>query len=133
MYLLLVGLSACSYLPVIETPNREQSTSGGVQAPSESADAGGSSSDGGTAIGALLLQSRASQASGQYEEAASDIERALRIEPRNPYLWLELGNIRLATGNKQQAAALAQKAISMATYDANARRAAQRLIDRAAN
>jgi tetratricopeptide (TPR) repeat protein len=77
----------------------------------------------------LLSQSRVSQAAGQYPQAAADIERALRIEPRNAYLWLELGKIRLATGDRQQAIALAQKALSMAGEDGRARREAQDLID----
>lgn len=131
LYLLLIGLSACSYLPVNETPNRDQNTTGGMEDRTGSADTGSSASGAATASGELLHQSRASQAVGEYEQAASDIERALRIEPRNSYLWLELGRIRLATGNTQQAAALAQKAMNMANDDANARRAAQQLLEEA--
>ena len=129
LYSLLVGLSACTNFPVYEPPNRDQSTTGGTEGPSVSVDGNSSSGSAVTASGELLKQSRASQADGDYQQAASNIERALRIEPGDPYLWLELGKIRLATGDKQQAMALAQKAMSMASNDARARRAAQRLLE----
>ncbi len=131
LYFLLIGISCCSNFPMVETPGNDRSASVDMGIPTESAGTGVSSNGVTTASSELLKQSRASQALGDYEQAASNIERALRIEPGDPYLWLELGKIRLATGNKQQATALAQKAMSMASYDANARREAKRLLDEA--
>ena len=42
-------------------------------------------------------------ASGDFGQAAATLERALRIEPDNPLLWIELGRIRLAESNPAQA------------------------------
>jgi tetratricopeptide (TPR) repeat protein len=77
---------------------------------------------------ALLTQSRGHQAAGRYEEAAASIERALRIEPRQPVLWLELGNIRLKEGDFAQAESMGRKALSLATGDAALTARAEQLI-----
>ena len=61
----------------------------------------------------------------------ADIERAIRIEPRNPYLWLELGETHLALDDRQQAAATARKAMSVAGADRTAKAAAEDLLERA--
>jgi tetratricopeptide (TPR) repeat protein len=76
----------------------------------------------------LLSQSRAHQAAGRYPQAAASIERALRIEPRQPVLWLELGNIRLKEGDFAQAESLGRKARSLATGDAALTARAEQLI-----
>lgn len=77
---------------------------------------------------ALLTQSRGHQAAGRYEQAAASIERALRIEPRQPVLWLELGNIRLKEGDFGQAESMGRKALSLATGDAALTARAEQLI-----
>jgi tetratricopeptide (TPR) repeat protein len=76
----------------------------------------------------LLSQSRAHQAAGRYPQAAASIERALRIEPRQPVLWLELGNIRLKEGDFAQAESMGRKALSLATGDAALTARAEQLI-----
>lgn len=65
---------------------------------------------------------------GNYAVAASSIERALRIEPDNPLLWLELGKLRQAEGNHVQAENMARKAISMAITAPRIQADAWRLI-----
>ena len=50
----------------------------------------------GAASRALVTQAQTQMATKNYPVAASSIERALRIEPDNPLLWIELGKIRLA-------------------------------------
>lgn len=112
--------SGCVSLPATQPVHGEAGTAG-EPGPAPSA------------TSALQMQSRASVAQGNYAQASAAIERALRIEPNNPYLWLELGQIHLASGNRQQAAALAQKALSMAGDDAAAQVAARRLIEQAAS
>ncbi|MBL8199551.1 MAG: tetratricopeptide repeat protein [Chromatiales bacterium] len=77
---------------------------------------------------ALLTQSRGHQAAGRYEQAAASIERALRIEPRQPVLWLELGDIRLKEGDFAQAESMGRKALSLATGDAALTARAEQLI-----
>src|SRR4029453_14535476 len=45
----------------------------------------------GAASRALISQAQTQVATKNYTVAASSIERALRIEPDNPLLWVELG------------------------------------------
>ncbi|HEU4619962.1 MAG TPA: tetratricopeptide repeat protein, partial [Gammaproteobacteria bacterium] len=78
-----------------------------------------------------LEQSRAAMQAGSYDAAAASIERALRISPDDPSLWLELGEIKLATGDAQQAQLMARKAVSLAGGDRTVTARAERLIDAA--
>lgn len=68
----------------------------------------------GAASRALVGQAQTQLASKNYTVAAASIERALRIEPDNPLLWIELGKIRQSEGNYQQAENMGRKAASMA-------------------
>ena len=70
----------------------------------------------------LQLQSK------NYPVAASSIERALRIEPDNPLLWVELGKVRQAEGNYVQAENMGRKAASMSVNAPKAYAAAWTLI-----
>ena len=67
-------------------------------------------------------------ATKNYPVAASSIERALRIEPDNPLLWIELGKVRFAEGNYVQAENMARKAVSMSVNAPRAQSSAWRLI-----
>lgn len=69
---------------------------------------------GNKAVIALLDRSRLDSGAGQREAAGASLERALRIEPRNAWLWHELAQLRLAQGQYGQAIAIAQKSISFA-------------------
>lgn len=77
---------------------------------------------------ALVTQAQTQAANGDVSTAAATIERALRIEPSNPLLWLELGKLREREGSYAQAESLGRKALSLATGDARAQSAAWRLI-----
>jgi tetratricopeptide (TPR) repeat protein len=77
---------------------------------------------------ALLVQSRAAREAGSYAQASATIERALRIAPSDPSLWVELGQIELASGNPDQAATLARKALTLASNDSVAAADAQQLL-----
>ena len=66
------------------------------------------------AIIALLDKSRFDTSTGQREAAGASLERALRIEPRNAWLWHELAQLRLIQGQYAQAVSLAQKSTSFA-------------------
>lgn len=66
------------------------------------------------AIIALLDRAQLDSTAGQREAAAASLERALRIEPRNAWLWHELAQLRLSQGQYGQAIALAQKSSSFA-------------------
>lgn len=82
----------------------------------------------GAASRALVSQAQTQMATKNYPIAASSIERALRIEPDNPLLWIELGKIRLAEANYVQAENMGRKAVSMAVNAPRAQSAAWRLI-----
>lgn len=68
------------------------------------------------AVVALLDRAQTDNSSGQREAAGASLERALRIEPRNPWLWLELAQVRLAQGQYAQAITLARKSNSFAGH-----------------
>lgn len=85
----------------------------------------------GPASKALVAQAQSYQASGDFPVAISTIERALRIEPRNPLLWIELGKVHQAAGNYKQAESTARKALSLASSDLKAQSAAWQLVARA--
>jgi len=82
----------------------------------------------GAASRALVSQAQTQVATKNYAVAASSIERALRIEPDNPLLWIELGKVRFAEGNYVQAENMARKAVSMSVNAPRAQSSAWRLI-----
>ncbi len=53
-----------------------------------------------------------------YDAAAEALERALRIEPRNPAVWHELADLRLVRQEYQQAIQFAQKSNALTQADA---------------
>lgn len=77
---------------------------------------------------ALVTQAQSQATAKNYTVAASSLERALRIEPENPLLWIELGKVRQAEGNFVQAENMGRKAVSMAASAPKARAASWRLI-----
>jgi len=82
----------------------------------------------GAAASALVAQAHHQAASGDTVQAAATLERALRIEPDNPLVWIELGRVRLAGNNPAQADAMGRKALALASGDVTAQSAAWRLI-----
>jgi tetratricopeptide (TPR) repeat protein len=82
----------------------------------------------GAAANALVTQARAQSGAGEYAAAGATLERALRIEPDNPLLWVELGRVQMGEGNAAQADAMGRKALALATGDPAAQASAWRLI-----
>lgn len=80
------------------------------------------------ATSALVQQAHTQSQAGAFEPAAATIERALRIEPENPLLWIELGQIRLNENNASQANGMGHKALALATGDPQAQSSAWHLI-----
>jgi len=85
-------------------------------------------SDARAASETLLEQSRAERAAGKNAQATASIERALRIDPNNAALWVELGEINLDAGNRSQAASMARKALTLTAGDAAVESRAERLL-----
>jgi len=83
------------------------------------------------AIASLVTSARADAAAGRLTNAAASLERALRIEPRNPHLWQELARVRLKQGDYQQAESVAARSNSWAGNDSRLRAENWRLIAQA--
>ena len=86
---------------------------------------------GNPAVIALLDRAQLDTATGQREAAGASLERGLRIEPRNAWLWHELAQLRLTQGQYAQAISLAQKSISFAGRDRRLRALDWRVIGNA--
>jgi predicted Zn-dependent protease len=65
----------------------------------------------------LVAQAHTLQGRGDLLGASSTLDRALRIEPSNPLLWIELGRIRLVEGDAHQAEVCGRKALALASSD----------------
>ena len=66
---------------------------------------------------ALVSEARAASAAENHANAVAYLERAVRIEPRNARLWIELSAAHLANGNVTAAHQHARKAIALAGQD----------------
>jgi Tfp pilus assembly protein PilF len=103
-------LAGCAVAPVEETPLPVSENS---------------------AVLALVDSARNDNAAGKPDSASATLERALRIEPRNPVLWHELAQIRLQQGSPDQAASLAAKSNAWAGRNRALQAANWRIISRA--
>jgi len=72
---------------------------------------------GSPAVIALLDRADQQYQAHDLDAAAASLERALRIEPRNPRLWYQLAAIRLEQGQYGQAIQMAGKSNSLAAGD----------------
>ena len=68
----------------------------------------------GSAVKSLMAKAETQARSGQLTSAAATLERALRIEPRNPVLLSRLARTRLALGQHRRAINFATKSNSLA-------------------
>lgn len=100
------------------------------QADADSGDSAGPVSTN-RATNSLVAQADRMRAAGNLESAAASLERALRIEPRNGWLWHRLAQIRLDQGRNDLAANLARKSNSLAGGDQELIRKNNELIRRA--
>jgi tetratricopeptide (TPR) repeat protein len=76
----------------------------------------------------LVGQSHTLVARGDLDGASSTLDRALRIEPNNPLLWVELGRLRLAESDAHQAEVCGRKALALASGDRATQAQAGRLL-----
>ncbi len=104
-------LSACGMLPTADEPVLPVSSN--------------------NAVIALVDSARSENTSGRLDMSAATLERALRIEPRNPGLWHELAKTRLQQGNATQAISLAAKSNAWSGDNKTLRAANWRLIGEA--
>lgn len=69
------------------------------------------------AVVKLLEQARSATLAGDLQRAEVILERAIRIEPKNPLLWHYLAKVRLQQGRFNEAAGLAQKSNALTKSD----------------
>ncbi len=67
------------------------------------------------AVGALAMSADQSHSSGNLDAAVATIERAIRIEPRNPALYYKLAELRLKQSKPRLAEDLAKKSALLAS------------------
>ena len=82
----------------------------------------------GPASKALVTQAQAQRKKGDLPGASVSLERALRIEPNNPLLWIEMGRLRMDQHNYPQAENMGRKALAMSVGDDRTQSAAWLLI-----
>ncbi|CAL1241419.1 tetratricopeptide repeat protein [Candidatus Methylocalor cossyra] len=70
---------------------------------------GGAPSASSPAVVALRNDAQADLRNGNFDNAAASLERAIRIQPRNPMLWHDLAQVRLQQGQPGLAEDLAKK------------------------
>lgn len=80
---------------------------------------------------ALVNQAEQQSAAEQLPAAGASLERALRIEPRNPVLWQKLAQVRLDQGEFRRAENLAAKANALAPGNRSLRAENWRIIGQA--
>ena len=68
---------------------------------------------------------------GQLAGRGASLERALRLDPNNPALWLELGELELQTGNARKRRRWRAKRMTLAGRDARLAARAERLLSAA--
>ena len=66
---------------------------------------------------ALVAQAQALRKKGDLPGASVTLDRALRIEPNNPLLWIEMGRLRMDQRNYAQAENMGRKALAMSVGD----------------
>lgn len=81
------------------------------------------------AVQSLLDAARADLSGGALAAASAKLERALRLSPRDGWLWHELAQVRLAEGDPTQARALAARSNALAGNDQTLRTRNARLLD----
>ena len=80
------------------------------------------------ATSSLVSQARTLVSRGDLDGASSTLDRALRIEPNNPLVWIELGRLRLAESDAHQAEGCGRKALALASGDRGTQAQAGRLL-----
>ena len=99
--------------PVVELPRERPSRPPATLAP---------------ASRALVAQAEAQRKKGDLPGASVSLDRALRIEPNNPLLWIETGRLRMDQRNYAQAENMARKALAMSVGDDTTQAAAWNLV-----
>lgn len=87
------------------------------ESPTEVVVQRGSGGQGNAAVKSLVAKADAAYDRGDYEGAIAQLERAVRIEPRNAHVWYKIASLRMALQEPVEAESLAQKSLSFAGDD----------------
>lgn len=96
---------------------REAKPEAAPSRPSGGRPAPGTPREGVTAVAALLEGAREAEEARQYGRAAAMLERALKVDPRDPRLWHRLAVVRHRQGRHAEAEALALRSLSLRSRD----------------
>lgn len=77
----------------------------------------GSGGQGNAAVRSLVVKADEAYDRGDYDGAIVQLERAVRIEPRNGHVWYKIASLRMALQEPEKAESLAQKSLSFAGND----------------
>jgi tetratricopeptide (TPR) repeat protein len=83
------------------------------------------------AVAALVARANEFSASGQWDMAAAELERGVRIAPQDGQVWLLLAEARYQQGQIAQAVQLARRAQTLVAPGSGLALRAQALIDKA--
>ena len=75
-----------------------------------------------------MTQAETQRKKGDLPGASVTLDRAMRIEPNNPLLWIEMGRLRMDQRNYPQAESMGRKALAMSVGDDTTQSAAWELI-----
>ena len=81
--------------------------------PDEGTSGEGAPQSGNPAVVALLESAREAEQARQYGRAAAALERALKVDARDPRLWHRLAAVRFREGRHAEAEALALRSLSL--------------------
>ncbi len=109
----LIGLSACSTTSSVNTQADRETKNGTAKPPVESKKPDQAPTAGASALELLEIARQQAEA-GQGDLAAATLERAIKIEPANPWLWHRLAVLRMQQKNWGQAIELANRSIALA-------------------
>ncbi|MDH5572696.1 MAG: tetratricopeptide repeat protein [Gammaproteobacteria bacterium] len=123
--LILLLLNACSFTPV-----REEGFPAGASEDNSRIRPEANTSK---TVLSLIKQAREAALKGDLARSEVQLERALRIEPRNAVLWHYMAKLRLNQGNLTEAAGLAAKSNSLEHNDRLLQSANWRIIAHARN
>jgi Tfp pilus assembly protein PilF len=73
------------------------------------------------AVSTLMASAQSDASAGRLASAAASMERAIRLEPRNPRLWHELARVRLMQKEYGQAEHVALRSNSLSRGDSSLR------------
>jgi len=135
LIVMLLTITACGTTPVSDAPtvsglNQPDAeveplalveTTPLMRAPSYSSNA----------VSIIVVNAREAMEKGNYQVAAAQLERAVRIEPRNALLWHYLAKVRFNQGRYSLAANLASKSTLLARGDQALRTSNATLIKQA--